>query len=328
MKIPEISIIIPVYKSEQHLYKCLNSIKSQTFTDYEVILVDDGSPDKSGKICDIFCHNDTRFKVIHKNNEGVSKARNTGLKYAKGNWITFIDSDDWIDSQYLETYFQGNMADIVFQGISKEGENINTMKYNKIPSGNFIQDLIYIEKNNLLGWSCNKIIKREIIHKNNIEFPTNISLREDSIFFLTCLQYTQSISWRDVALYHYIENPQSLTFKLHTYQELNNCNEQIYILRKKISEKFLNKSYFEFSKLTYQTYKILHIKFAYFSQSKLNYRKRTKILKESQTIKTHQTLGYTDKIIYSILKTKCHLSIKDFFINIISNIYKYKHYKK
>ena len=95
---PKVSIIVPVYKAEQYLHRCIDSILSQSFTDWELILVDDGSPDKSGDICDEYSKKDPRIKVFHKSNGGVSSARNLGLDYAKGQWITFIDADDYIDS--------------------------------------------------------------------------------------------------------------------------------------------------------------------------------------------------------------------------------------
>ena len=99
---PEISIIIPVYKAEKYLRRCLDSVLSQTLSNWECILVDDGSPDQSGAICDEYAAKDSRFRVIHKPNGGVSSARNEGLDTAKGEFICFIDSDDWVGPKYLE----------------------------------------------------------------------------------------------------------------------------------------------------------------------------------------------------------------------------------
>ena len=93
-RMPRLSIIVPVYKVEKYIHKCVDSILNQTFTDYELILVDDGSPDNCGKICDEYAKKDSRVKVIHKKNGGQSSARNKGLDHAKGNYISFIDSDD------------------------------------------------------------------------------------------------------------------------------------------------------------------------------------------------------------------------------------------
>ena len=96
-----ISIITPVYNAEKYLRCCIDSIIAQTFTDFELLLIDDGSKDKSGAICDEYAAKDARIRVFHKENGGVSSARNLGLDNAKGEWITFIDSDDWVKQDYL-----------------------------------------------------------------------------------------------------------------------------------------------------------------------------------------------------------------------------------
>ena len=100
---PQVSIIIPVYNSENTLRRCLNSVLAQTFTDFECLLVDDGSTDDSGRICDEYAEKDKRFRVFHKENGGVSSARNVGLDNASGEWITFVDSDDWIEGSFLDS---------------------------------------------------------------------------------------------------------------------------------------------------------------------------------------------------------------------------------
>lgn len=102
---PEISVIVPVYKAEQYLDRCVKSILEQTYQDFELILVDDGSPDNSPLLCDKWAENDSRVYVIHKENGGASSARNAGLKIAKGNWIAFADSDDWLDRTALKTLY-------------------------------------------------------------------------------------------------------------------------------------------------------------------------------------------------------------------------------
>ena len=99
------SIIIPVYNSEKALRRCLDSILAQTMTDYECLLIDDGSTDSSGRICDEYAAKDERFRVFHKENGGVSSARNVGLDNAKGEWITFVDSDDSVEESFLESLY-------------------------------------------------------------------------------------------------------------------------------------------------------------------------------------------------------------------------------
>ena len=114
----KISIIIPIYNSEKYLTHCLDSILKQTYQDFEVILVNDGSTDNSAKICDNYTITDARFKVIHKQNQGVSIARNTGISYAKGEYISFIDSDDWIENDYLKNMINvaDSSSDIIISG--------------------------------------------------------------------------------------------------------------------------------------------------------------------------------------------------------------------
>ena len=102
---PEISVIVPVYKAEQYLERCVKSILEQTYQNFELILVDDGSPDNSPSLCDEWAKNDNHIYVIHKENGGASSARNAGLKIAKGNWIAFADSDDWLDRTALKTLY-------------------------------------------------------------------------------------------------------------------------------------------------------------------------------------------------------------------------------
>ena len=107
LNMAKISVIIPIYNAEVYLENCLESIKNQSFTDYEVLLIDDGSTDNSGKICDVFATKDFRFQVIHKSNGGVSSARNIGIEQAKGEWICFMDSDDTVEKDYLQHLYQG-----------------------------------------------------------------------------------------------------------------------------------------------------------------------------------------------------------------------------
>ena len=100
---PELSVIVPVYNAEKYLHKCVDSILNQTYRDFELLLVDDGSPDQCGRICDAYAAQDPRVKVIHKPNGGVSEARNVGLDQAKGNYISFIDPDDWVETDLFRS---------------------------------------------------------------------------------------------------------------------------------------------------------------------------------------------------------------------------------
>jgi len=199
---PTISIIIPVYKAEKYLCECLDSIVAQTFADWECILVDDGSPDNSGGICDEYAQKDNRFTVIHKQNEGVSKARNEGLNVAKGKWISFVDSDDWIDSvtyQNVLNAVEENNADLVQWGIVLEKDgNVLREKHCK---GGFIEgeELVqYFEPS-----TCHKLFLRRIIYDKNIKYPDGLTLSEDRYFSFLYYLYSSRVLGIKECYYHY-----------------------------------------------------------------------------------------------------------------------------
>ena len=112
--VPEISVIVPVYKVEEYLPQCIDSILAQTFTNFELLLVDDGSPDRCGEICEEYAGKDTRIRVFHQQNSGVSAARNIGLQHAKGTYIVFVDSDDWVSTDYLLHFLQKTQPELIW----------------------------------------------------------------------------------------------------------------------------------------------------------------------------------------------------------------------
>lgn len=222
-----ISIIIPVYKVEKYLRECIDSVIHQTYKDIEVILVDDGSPDNCGKICDEYAKQDTRIKSIHIENGGVSKARNVGLDTATGKYVAFVDSDDIVDKNYILSMYESaieNDADFVISGY-----------YNYFPEGNikkvcfknsFIVDVDPSNKdfvnffkgvNNdkcLLGWVVNKLILKDICI--NIYFNESIKVGEDGIFAMRTMLAAKKISVIGACLYYYRINDLSI---MHTYKE-------------------------------------------------------------------------------------------------------------
>lgn len=195
-----ISIIIPVYNVEKYLDKCLKSVSNQSYKDWECILVDDGSSDKSGIICDKWHTFDNRFLVIHQKNQGVSQARNIGLKQAQGQYICFVDSDDWITPHYLQSMIN-NMSDdvdIVVSGITSFKEdkvvNIQLPIQNNIYSMNPNSADKFIADIDLFYGPVSKLYKKEIIRTHNITFPIDISLGEDMTFVFSYLSYTKKIA--------------------------------------------------------------------------------------------------------------------------------------
>lgn len=241
---PEISVIVPVYNVEKYLNRCINSILAQTFTDFELILVDDGSTDNSPKICDEYAKNDHRVVVIHKENGGVSSARNMGLKYAASEYVTFIDADDEVLDTYLMNLYKYNEYDYVVSGAVHKyiNENNNLIKENAThfddSKGTHInelpKDFFY---NGIIHPCWGKLYKREIIIKNNIKFQS-VRCSEDSLFNLQYLPYASS--WKLINKQNYIyfhrigcDNATSKFFlsDIDVYIQLHNKLEQMDIDR-------------------------------------------------------------------------------------------------
>ncbi len=204
MENPLISIIVPVYNMEMYLRECLDSIKSQTFLNWECILVDDGSRDSSPSICDEYAKEDPRFKVIHKQNGGLSHARNAALKIAKGGYIGFVDSDDWIDPQMYETLY--NLiteadADISMVGVVKEYRGRKSIKHfvrqKTIMDGS--ETIRAIGFDRFPSYMCNKLHKREIM---TCDFPDGRNF-EDMYVYGHWLKNVKKFAIDPAPLYHY-----------------------------------------------------------------------------------------------------------------------------
>lgn len=205
-----ISIIIPVYNVENYLRQCLQSVIEQTFTDWECIIVDDGSKDRSGVICDEFAKMDSRFAAIHQENRGVSAARNKGLQVAKGEYICFIDSDDWVSENYLSDMLKGmdeKSVDMVVTGNVLEFSNgtIRTIKSDRLQYLEIKKDFtkVFINHIKLFYGPCSILFKHSILKRDNISFPEHLSLGEDMIFNLLYLNKINLIKLTPQANYHY-----------------------------------------------------------------------------------------------------------------------------
>lgn len=219
---PTVSIIIPIYNAADYLQTCLESIAAQTYKDFEAILVDDGSTDGSRNICLDFQKKDPRFHYIYKENGGVSSARNAGLDMAKGEWITFVDADDWVTQDYLETVQDYSpQADITFFGettISNNQEVQKTILPDRYCNERkAVEETIYELKcgkyGDVFGWTWDKIFRAEIIRQNNIRFQETIRFREDEIFTLEFCRYITSIRVSEKLLYFYRISNNGLTSK-------------------------------------------------------------------------------------------------------------------
>jgi len=203
---PFISVIVPVYQAESYLSRCLDSILNQSFTDYEVILVDDGSKDNSGKVCDQYAGNDNRFHVIHKKNEGVSIARQTGLDSAGGKYVIHADPDDWVEPDWLEMLYdeiEGKKADIVICDFERVFAN-KKVHYVQCPTSFQNEDILNDMLNGKIWGSCwNKLVRRSCFQEYGVKFHPKMNLWED--FYVMCLLIANGakVSYVPKVLYHY-----------------------------------------------------------------------------------------------------------------------------
>ena len=202
---PKISVIAPVYNAEKTLRRCIDSILRQTFEDFELILINDGSKDQSGDICDEYAAKDFRVKAIHKPNGGVSSARNAGLDIAIGEYIAFADSDDYVSSEWLFDFIKNiGDTDICIQGLIEHNENPNG--HIRITESNNSNDITLLLEElmtkNILGYCFIKLFKNSTIQKHNIRFDHEIKFREDDLFVLKYLEYTKS--WVSIPKANYI----------------------------------------------------------------------------------------------------------------------------
>ncbi len=213
---PEISIIVPVYKVEQYLPRCIDSILAQTFTDFELILVDDGSPDNCGKICDEYAEKDARIRVIHQANAGVSAARNAGLNIAIGTYIMFCDSDDYVATEWCASLYEAISQNDVAMAVCGYHTVVNEKILNNLKSycGKEkiqLRDLFEISFN---GAPWNKIYINSQIKKFHITFPSNVSFGEDARFiynYLATFIGTDYIYLSKAKEYFYVEVSGSLS---------------------------------------------------------------------------------------------------------------------
>ena len=228
---PLISVIVPVYNVEKFLNQCVDSILAQTYKNFELILVDDGSKDKSGDICDDYAEKDPRIRVFHKENGGVSSARNCGLDNARGEYVCFVDSDDWVHNTYIEDMVKPEMYDLVIQGF-KDG-NI-TKKYSIEYITNQIEILdafIYhlLKQDGPSHIIYSKLYKSSIIEINKLRFDENIWLGEDLLFNLQFISYSKNVYFTNTYSYVHRQLTESLTGKFI-------CTEDLLIRANKFEE--------------------------------------------------------------------------------------------
>lgn len=245
----DISVIVPIYNAEKHLNRCLDSIINQSFSDFELILINDGSDDDSGKICEIYAKKDKRIRVVHKKNEGVSSARNLGIDIALGEYITFIDSDDWIEQDFFKEsmkYIKKNKISILITGFvfenNKKSFNIFSGKNDEIFSKEEAQMEFF--KQDKFSWTVyDKFYERTIIKA--FKFDKKIKIGEDMLFFWEILNSVEKIGYLPLYQYHYdISASKTMTsnfsmkwfdgirVKRKIYREIKNSSKELSLLSK------------------------------------------------------------------------------------------------
>ena len=203
---PQISIIVAVFQAERYICRCLDSIKTQTFIDFEAILVDDGCLDNSGSICDEYAKEDHRINVIHKKHEGVSVARQTGINAAKGKYVIHADPDDWVESDWLQKMYEKieeEKADIVicdFDRIYKDKIVRYIQKPTTLDNSDIIADML---EGKTWGSCCNKMVKRSIFSQYDVSFNPKMTLWEDLYVICLLVANGAKVTYLSEILYHY-----------------------------------------------------------------------------------------------------------------------------
>ncbi len=203
---PLISIIVPVYRAESYLERCINSILAQTFKAWELLLIDDGSPDRSGEICDSYALKDERIRVFHKENGGVSSAREMGMNNASGVFSIHVDPDDWIDRNMLSSMYEkaiSEKADMVVCDFMIEYSShsfVDSQKPALLESKIFMRQLQSMERH---GSLCNKLIRTQLYREQNLHFPAGMNCWEDLYICICLLHAGCRLAYISKAFYHY-----------------------------------------------------------------------------------------------------------------------------
>ncbi len=216
-----ISVIVPIYNAEKYLNKCLTSIVNQTYRELEIILVNDGSTDESLAICEKYKQDDDRIVIVNKHNEGLVRARKDGIRMAKGEYITFVDADDWIDITTYKKLYTGK-ADIISYGLTEEYENYSKNKTDKIEPGlydkkrihdqiipNMLSSAIFFEFGMLPNLVC-KLIKKSLLLETIDNVSDNVTIGEDVDFFFRTVYRAESVLIKTDVLYHYRQHQKSM----------------------------------------------------------------------------------------------------------------------
>lgn len=261
------SVIVPVYKTEKYLRRCVQSVLSQTFEDFELILVDDGSPDSGGDICDRFALEDSRVKVVHKDNGGLSSARNAGLDIALGEYVLFLDSDDfWRDDNALE---------IISNVISADPSDILIFEYQKVTESaldaelaklsNFCNQDVSWERKSIIelvsaghyrSSSCDKAVRRSLITMHRIRFREGVT-SEDIEWSAYLAVFAHTFLYMDYSFYCYVQREGSISYTMNPVklQYLHSNIQECILIGNSISDTVKKDAFFNY--IAYQYFTLL-----------------------------------------------------------------------
>lgn len=244
----KLTIVVPVYNVKEYLQRCIDSILTQSFTDFELLLVDDGSTDGSGEMCDEILKTDSRIKVVHKQNGGLSSARNTGIELGSGEYFTFVDSDDWIEPQMYEKMMETaekHNADIVIcrlQMINAPNDVLKIIGYDNVLHFNKIEATKEVLRDEMIpSFSCNKIFKRELF--NDVRYPVGRIFEDTATIYKLFYKSNMVITIPYIG-YNYWQNPNGLcknrnqSIEKNLTRELHNALafDERYVFAKSVKE--------------------------------------------------------------------------------------------
>lgn len=239
-----ISVVVPVYNASNFISRCIESILHQEYPNIQLILINDGSKDNSLEICKSYVNKDKRVLVYNQLNKGVSTARNKGIELATGDFVCFVDSDDYVESNYLTTFLSFNEdynSTIILQDIlrvrDKFSEKNCKFKDEFIKKENF-DKLLTKYKIFRFGYPFAKLYKISILKKNNIKFKSNIHFSEDLLFFIEYLNYVENVRLSSKALYNYVDVGNSLSYAYHSFESEIECFHEMIKATNLLKNKF------------------------------------------------------------------------------------------
>ena len=282
----KVSVIIPVYNTEQYLSRCIESILNQSFSDFELLLVDDGSTDGSGAICDAYAEKDGRVRVFHKDNGGVGSARNFGMDNAKGEWLTFIDSDDYIEDDYFPEFFNPEI-DLYMRGFKIVGKNNSNSLLPQIVKGqefrDFLRENAHLVKFRTV-WGC--FFKRQLVFGNGICFETRFRLGEDTLFMMEYYRVCNSLQVLGGSLYIWNRNEDRKSKYGQSWNE---------------TEDYLNAFMERYDRLEMEAPQFVSSIFMFFYEAKRKWALSEMVLRYKKTLFPYRGFGF--KMKYYLAKT-------------------------